>query len=261
MSEEHKSEKAYQDWKMQMWLGQQAYEKGLYLVAQQKFQKALTDVEKFMDTDERQTMTLNNLALSFCAQGKHEEAEPLYQKALAIDQTSGAAGNLNLADDLSNIATHYAKQGLNAQAEPLYHRALKLLEQGLGENSAEVAGCLNNLGVLYCEERRCPEAINLYKRALKIEGSIYGSKSRQYAGTLVNLATAYCLSDRCEEADPLFEEGIRNLEYTMDPIHPELLDAMESYVVHLKKVGKTEQAIEINADIQRFKERGALKIF
>jgi hypothetical protein len=53
----------------------------------------------------------------------------------------------------------------------------------------------------------------------------------------------------------LFEEGIRILEYTVDPIHSELLDAMESYVVHLKKLGKTDLARDVSEDIQRFRSR------
>ncbi len=255
MSEEHKTEKAVQDWNMQIFLGQQAYERGLYSDAQQKFKKALTALEKLLISDERLTMTLINLALCYCAQGKHNEADPLYQRALSIDQTSGSAGKLNLAEDFSNIATHYRKQGLNAQAEPLYHKALKIWEEELGANSAEVAGCLNNLGVLYCEQNKCDAAIELYKKALNIKDSIYGRKSKEYAGTLVNLASAYCNLNKCEQADPLFEEGIRVLEYTVDPIHTELLDAMESYVVHLKKVGNTDLAEAVTTDIQRFRAR------
>jgi tetratricopeptide (TPR) repeat protein len=255
MSSELKKDKTTKDWNMQMWLGQEAYARGIYAVAQQKFQKALDDLEKLQIRDERLAMTLNNLALCYCAQGKHKEADPLYKWALTIDETSGTAGNLNLAEDLSNIATHYRKQGLNAQAEPLYHRALKLWQDELGEHSAEVAGCLNNLAVLFCEQDRCHEAIELYKKALSIKGSIFGSKSKEYAGTLVNLASAYCSLNKCEEADPLFEEGIRTLQYTMDPVHHELIEALESYVVHLHKTGQTERAAEVASDIVRFEER------
>jgi tetratricopeptide (TPR) repeat protein len=255
MNTEQKDDKTSKDWNMQMWLGQEAYARGMYAAAREKFQKALIDLEKLQIRDERLTMTLNNLALCFCAQGKHKEADPLYKRALTIDETSGSAGNLNLAEDLSNIATHYRKQGLNAQAEPLYHRALKLWQDELGEHSAEVAGCLNNLAVLFCEQDRCHEAIALYKKALSIKGSIFGTKSKEYAGTLVNLASAYCSLNKCEEADPLFEEGIRTLQYTMDPIHHELIEALESYVTHLRKTGQTEKAAQVASDIVRFEKR------
>lgn len=53
---------------MQIWLGQQSYERGKYVVAQQKFRKALKDLETAMISDERLAVTLNNLALFYCAQ-------------------------------------------------------------------------------------------------------------------------------------------------------------------------------------------------
>lgn len=255
MANDSKLEKAYKDWKMQMWLGQQSYERGKYVVAQQKFKKALKDLDLAMISDERLAITLNNLALCYCAQGKHQDADPLYQRALSIDQSSGGANKLMLADDFSNIATHYRKQGMNVQAETLYQKALALWEEELGEHSAEVAGCLSNLGVLFCEKGECAAAIKYFKKALSIKGSIYGSKSKEYAWTLVNLATTYCGLNKCEEADPLFEEGVRVLEYTMDPIHPELIEAMENYLRHLKKVGNMEKARQVMSDIKRFKMR------
>lgn len=257
MVKESKSDKFYKDWKMQMWMGQQAYEKGQYVVAEQKFHKALRDLETEMVHDERLAITLNNLALCYCAQGKHNDAEPLYQKALSIDESSANINKLMLAEDFSNIATHYRKQGLDAQAEPLYKKSLEIWQKELGENSAEVARCLHNLGVLYCDQGHCNNAIANFKKALGIKGSIYGSKSREYAETLVCLASVYCGLNKCEEADPLFEEGIRILEYSMDPIHSELIDAMEAYVIHLKKIGMTEKAQEVQNDIVMFRKRNA----
>lgn len=53
MSSELKKDKTTKDWNMQMWLGQEAYARGIYAVAQQKFQKALDDLEKLQIRDER----------------------------------------------------------------------------------------------------------------------------------------------------------------------------------------------------------------
>ena len=65
MSNENKTDKTYSDWNMQMWLGQQSYDRGKYSVAQQKFQKALRDLEALHINDERLAMTLNGLALCY----------------------------------------------------------------------------------------------------------------------------------------------------------------------------------------------------
>lgn len=258
MSKENTTDKTYSDWNMQMWLGQQSYERGKYSVAQEKFQKALRDLEALHINDERLAMTLNSLALCYCAQGKHKDSDPLYQRALSIDESSSQHGKLRLAEDFSNIATHYRKQGLYERAEPLYEKALQIWEAILGDKSVEVAGCLNSIGILLYKQQKYREAIALFQRALSINGSFFGVQSKEYAGCQVNLAAAYCSLNRCEEADSLFEEGIRMLRYTMDPVHEGLIEAMESYAIHLVKVGKDEQARAIKHDIQEFKARKKL---
>lgn len=257
MTEESKSNKLFKDWKMQMWLGRKSYEQGKYMVAAEKFHKALNDLETAAVHDECLAVTLNNLALCYCAQGKHKEADPLYQRALSIDQSSGSASKLMLAEDFSNIASHYRKQDMYAQAETLYQQALNIWKKELGEDSAEVARCLNNLGMLYSEQDRSEAALEHFKKALTIKETIYGSRSKEYAETLVNLAATYCGLNRCEEADPLFDKGIQILEYSIDPIHSELIDAMEAYLIHLRKVGRTEKAQEVESDIETFKKRAA----
>lgn len=259
MADESKSDRAFRDWQMQMWLGQKCYEGAEYVVAEQKFHKALRDLETSMICDERLAVTLNSLALCYCAQGRHKESEPLYQQSLAIDESAGSVTGsehrLILAADFNNIATHYSLQGMNAEAETLYQKALTIWLEELGDASAEVGSCLHNLGELCCKEGRTDEAIANYKKALGIRGSIYGTRSKEYAETLVKLATTYCGLNRCQEADPLFEEGIRNLEYTMDPIHKEFGEALASYVIHLRKTGQTDKAQQVSSEIENFKKR------
>lgn len=261
MTEESRTDKAFKDWKMQMWLGQHSYEQGKYVVAEEKFKKALYDLEEAMVHDERLAMTLNNLALCYCAQGKHENADPLYQRALSVDQSSGNANKLLLAEDFHNIATHYRKQGMNAQAEELYKRALAIYEEEDGEDCPDKASCLDGLGIVYSDDGRTDDAITCFNKALAIKGAAYGTKSKEYAETLVNLAITYCALNRCEEADPLFEKGVRILEYSLDPIHEELIDVMEAYLTHLKKRGNTEKIREVTNDIESFKKRKRRTIY
>lgn len=247
-------DKAVKDWEMQMWLGRECFNRAEYVVAEQKFKKALSDLESRHIADERLAITLNNLALCYCAQGKHEKSDPLYQKALSIDEAT-SNDKLALAEDFQNIASHYRKQGLYERAESLYRKALTLFEEKHGDDAEEVGSCLNGLGLLLCDKGECEAAIDCFKRSLAITGRIHGSKSKEYATTLVNLATTYCGLNRCEEADPLFDSGIHILEYTLDPAHEELIDALENYMTHLRKTGRTERLQEIAGDVERFKRR------
>ena len=70
--------------------------------------------------------SLNNLAGLYQAQGKYAEAEPLYQRALAIREKALGPEHPDVANSLNNLAVLYRAQGKYAEAEPLYQRALAI---------------------------------------------------------------------------------------------------------------------------------------
>src|SRR5437870_5060886 len=67
-------------------------------------------------------------------QGQYKQAEPLYQRALAIDEKAFGPDHPDVARDLNNLAELYYNQGQYEQAEPLFKRALAIREKGLGSD-------------------------------------------------------------------------------------------------------------------------------
>ncbi len=82
--------------------------------------------------------SLNNLAEFYRTQGKYAEAEPLYQRSLAIDENALGPDHPDLATDLNNLALLYHAQGHYAEAEPLYQRSLAIRENALGPEHPDV---------------------------------------------------------------------------------------------------------------------------
>src|SRR5205814_172697 len=72
---------------------------------------------------------LNNLANLYWQQGKYDQAEPLYQRALCIWEQALEPEHPDVARLLNNLASLYREQGKYDQAEPLYQRALRIWEQ------------------------------------------------------------------------------------------------------------------------------------
>ncbi len=72
------------DWERHMRAGDTAYQQGNYAEAVKQIKAALSLAEAFGPDDPRLALTLNNLAFLYATQGKYAEAEPLYQRALAI---------------------------------------------------------------------------------------------------------------------------------------------------------------------------------
>lgn len=66
------------------------------------------------------------------AKDDHVGAEPLYRRALAIDEKALGPDHPSVAIDLSNLAKLLYVKGDYAGAEPLYRRALAIDEKTLG---------------------------------------------------------------------------------------------------------------------------------
>jgi tetratricopeptide (TPR) repeat protein len=63
--------------------------------------------------------SLNNLAVLYRAQGRYPEAEPLNQRALAIQEKALGPEHPNTVTNLNNLAELYRAQGRNEEAERL----------------------------------------------------------------------------------------------------------------------------------------------
>ena len=79
-----------------------------------------------------QAQSYNNLAILYYAQGKYNEAETLYKKALKIREEVLGVNHPDTAFSYSNLAKLYHAQGKYEEAETLYQKALKICEDVLG---------------------------------------------------------------------------------------------------------------------------------
>ena len=68
--------------------------------------------------------TLNNLAERYKEEGRYADADPLYNRALAIREKALGPDHPDVAQSVNNLANLYSAQGRYADAEPLYKRAL-----------------------------------------------------------------------------------------------------------------------------------------
>jgi tetratricopeptide (TPR) repeat protein len=88
--------------------------------------------------------TLNNLAELCRLQGKYDQAELLYKRALLyLEQTLGPE-HPYVATVLENLTILYCDQGKYNQAEPLYQRTLLLYKQTSGLEDTDTATTLGN---------------------------------------------------------------------------------------------------------------------
>ena len=146
-------------------LARAEYEQGHYPAAESALRKVLA-----VHNDD--PIVLNNLGLALEAQAEYGEAEPLYQRALKIDEKALGPEHPDVATDLNNLALLYDDQGKYAEAEPLYQRALKIDEKALGPEHPTVALYAGNLAATLRKLGRDSEARVYEDKAAAIRAKI-----------------------------------------------------------------------------------------
>jgi tetratricopeptide (TPR) repeat protein len=111
---------------------------------------------------------LNQAGFYLCERGRYTDAEPLFQRALAIREEALGTEHPDVATSLNNLAGLLSDTNRLAEAEPLFRRALAICEKALGPDHPNVANSLNNLAELYKTQGQYAKAEPLYQRALAI---------------------------------------------------------------------------------------------
>jgi len=88
----------------------------------------------------RLAASLDDEARLYHKQGKYAEAEPVYQRSLAIREKTLGAEHPDVATSLENLADVYQAQGKYAEAEPLLRKARAIREKARERYGAKPPG-------------------------------------------------------------------------------------------------------------------------
>lgn len=163
---------------------------------------------------------LNNVGGYLGAQASYGKAEPLFRRALAIEERSFGPDDPSVAIRLSNLAGVLHDMNRVAEAEPLIRRALAIDEQSFGPNHPNVATRLSNLAGLLQDMNRMAEAEPLFRRALAIGERTFGPNHPIVAIRLNNLAAVLHATNHMAEAELLCRRALAIDEQTFGPDHP-----------------------------------------
>jgi tetratricopeptide (TPR) repeat protein len=163
---------------------------------------------------------MNELGLFLKSRAEWSEAEPLYRRALQIDEKSFGNEHPRVAVDLNNLAQLLKATNRLAEAEPLMRRALRIDEKSYGNEHPDVAIDLSNLASLLKATNRLAEAEPLMRRALRIDEKSYGNEHPDVAIDLSNLASLLQDTNRLAEAEPLMRRALQIFEKAYGPDHP-----------------------------------------
>ena len=173
---------------------------------------------------------------------RYAEAEPLYRRALEIDERSYGPDHPDVAIDLNNLAQLLKATNRLADAEPLMRRALEIDENSYGPDHPDVAIDLNNLAQLLQDTNRLADAEPLMRRALAIDENALGPEHPNVAIPLNNLAQLLKATNRLADAEPLMRRALEIDEKSYGPDHPDVARDLNNLALLLKATNRLTDA-------------------
>ena len=224
--------------------GQILRARGEFVAAEQKLEEAF----RVLDRDHsahpvEAARVLCHLASLKLDHNHLAEAEALFQKALAIAQSSLGEEHAETAQIANNLAAVYFSHGNYPRAHEMFERTLAIREKILPPNHPSVAQAYNNIAAVCSRLSRLDDAEKFYNQALSIRENSLGLEHPHVAETLYNLSLLYLKERKYEAAESCLERARTIREQTLGPNHPRTADVLGS-LAEVRLAQKNEKDAE-----------------
>ncbi|KAH6646122.1 kinesin light chain [Truncatella angustata] len=228
-----------------------------WLIQRRLLSHAMISCATIPDSDEGVDWAFHNLGNLYKAQGKMQEAEEMYLRALRGQGKMQEAEEMCLRafrgyekawgpdhtstlSTVNNLGNLYSDQGKLQEAEEMYLRALRGKEKAWGPDHTSTLDTVNNLGLLYSSQGKMQEAEEMYLRALrgyeKAQGKmqeaeemylralrgkekVWGPDHTLTLDTVNNLGNLYSDQGKMQEAEEMYLRALRGYEKAVGPQH------------------------------------------
>ncbi len=171
-------------WNNYQALAEAAYKDGNWLKARQLYELCVRESDELGSAD-KILPSLEGLAAAYCQLDQLKDAQPVYQRALALAKAQRGEKTSAVVSLMLDLASCYESQGNHRKAEPLYTRVLHLNEQVNG-NTADGARTFHRVALHYARRNNLAESRNAFQKAINVYNASLGA---------ANAETTACLRD------------------------------------------------------------------
>jgi tetratricopeptide (TPR) repeat protein len=190
------------------------------------------------------SFALRNQGGALWSQRRYGEAQPLFEKALALRRAVLGEDHPATAESYYNVAGNLNTQGKYAEADPSFRRALEVRRQTLGEDHPDTAQAYRDLAGNLYSLGRYAEADPAFRRALAIRRKVLGEEHSDTAESYYNLAGCLLSLGKSAESETNFRQALeywRKARREDDPRTAEISNAM---AITLQDQGRLAEAAE-----------------
>ena len=183
--------------------------------------------------------TLKQLAAELQAQGKYDEAEPLFREVLELTRETFGGRHPNTLNCINNLGVLLQAKGDKAAAEPLLDISLELSRKILGSQHPSTLRSIHNLGLLLKVKGDLAAAQPLYREALEVKHETLGNRHPNTLATFRNLGLLLQAKGNLQAAETLYREALWLRREILGSGHPSTLRSKKIFDRLLKATRAT----------------------
>ncbi|KAH0594590.1 hypothetical protein MHUMG1_07424 [Metarhizium humberi] len=188
-----------------------------WLLQRRLLPHAMTSCATVQASNEDLNWAFHNLGNLYSDQGKLQDAEEMYLRALRGYEKAWGPDHTETLDTVNNLGVLYSDQGKLQEAERMYLRALRGYKKAWGPDHTSTLHTVNNLGTLYSDQGKLQEAEEMFLRALRGYEKAWGPDHTETLDTVNNLGVLYSDQGKLQEAEEMFLRALRGYEKVIEP--------------------------------------------
>ncbi len=177
---------------------------------------------------------------------RYDEAIPLAEEALAIDQAQYGPQHRYTAFSLNKLGRLHQASGNFDKAETLYQQAFSIREEQLGSDHAETIDTLKSLASVYLEAGKYTKSKSLYQRLLVIREAELGENHLEVAQILNTLGLLHRRMGAYDKAELVYQQALSIQEQQLGTDHPDTAITIDNLALLYQMKGNYEQALAFN---------------
>jgi len=203
-------------WETYQSAGHQAIEDRRVDDAERLLLAAAKHIETVSPDDPRLANTLNDLGVLYGMQNRDIEAEPLFQRALAINETAFGRQHPSVVLTLQNLSVIYASQSKFSEAQRVARESLAISLELFGIFHPRSGSTCRTLATVYALEGDYGEAERFTERSIIIFEHTLGERHPETTQSLEMLVRLMRTTHRDREAQKL-EARLNTLHQDSNP--------------------------------------------
>ncbi|MBS0196131.1 MAG: serine/threonine protein kinase [Planctomycetes bacterium] len=168
--------------------------------------------------------SLHQCAAAYWWNGRYDEAQPLYERSLAIRRSLYGEEHPDIAFSLTHLAACYIKQGKLEESKATYEKALAMRRKlAKTPNDPDVAASLNNLAKCEAYMGNFDDAEKNFELALKMIQSVYKEAHLNTASAQHNFGVFMLEQGNTAEAKELLSKALETRKEKYRETHPAVI--------------------------------------